>query len=143
MGTTHHRRRQDKTSRSKMKAALFLLSALVASSQAVPKSRNELTCSICIDIITDLDNFITSDTTEDQIVQFFKELCHTLGGLLGASIEEQCNALMESQLPAIIDGLVNDNLNPQQVCDSIGMCPWTFFQNVPVRHFLEHFSSSA
>merc|ERR1712083_370505 len=101
---------------SKMKAALFLLSALVASSQAVPKSRNELTCSICIDIITDLDNFITSDTTEDQIVQFFKELCHTLGSLLGASLEEQCNALMESQLPAIIDGLVNDNLNPQQVC---------------------------
>merc|ERR1711971_1245612 len=117
-------RRQDKTSKKMMKAAFFLLSALVASSIAVPnKSRNELTCSICIDIITDLDNFITSDTTEDQIVQFFKELCHTLGGLLGASIEEQCNALMESQLPAIIDGLVNDNLNPQQVCDSTGMCP--------------------
>merc|ERR1739845_268660 len=121
MGIT--RRRKAPKRRSKMKAALFLLSALVASSQAVPKSRNELTCSICIDIITDLDNFITSDTTEDQIVQFFKELCHTLGSLLGASIEEQCNALMESQLPAIIDGLVNDNLNPQQVCNSIGMCP--------------------
>merc|ERR1719500_2365221 len=100
-----------------MKAAFFLRSALVASSMAVPKSRNELTCSICIDII------ITSDTTEDQIVQFFKELCHTLGSLLGASLEEQCNALMESQLPAIIDGLVNDNLNPQQVCNSTGMCP--------------------
>merc|ERR1712105_444932 len=70
-----------------------------ASAQAVPKSRNELTCSICIDIITDLDNFITSDTTEDQIVAFFKELCHTLGSLLGASIEEQCNTLMETQLP--------------------------------------------
>merc|ERR1711936_4276 len=109
--------------RSKMKAAFFLLSALVATSFAIPKSRNELTCSICIDIITDLDNFITGDTTEDQIVQFFKELCHTLGSLLGASIEQQCNALMETQLPAIIDGLVNDNLNPQQVCDSIGMCP--------------------
>merc|ERR1712183_1000740 len=50
------------------------------------------------------DNFITSDTTEDQIVQFFKELCHTLGSLLGASIEEQCNTLMETQLPAIIEG---------------------------------------
>merc|ERR1711971_867164 len=89
MGIT--RRRKAPKRRSKMKAALFLLSALVASSQAVPKSRNELTCSICIDIITDLDNFITSDTTEDQIVAFFKELCHTLGSLLGASIEEQCN----------------------------------------------------
>ena len=106
-----------------MKAAFFLLSALVATSLAVPKARNELTCSICIDIITDLDNFITSDTTEDQIVQFAKELCHALGSLLGASLEEQCNALMESQLPAIIDGLVNDNLNPQQVCTNIAACP--------------------
>merc|ERR1711936_1022636 len=105
MGTTRRRKARKRRHKKKMKAALFLLSALVASSQAVPKSRNELTCSICIDIITDLDNFITSDATEDQIVAFFKE---------------QCNTLMETQLPAIIDGLVNDNLNPQQVCDSIG-----------------------
>merc|ERR1711982_163303 len=117
MGTTRRRKATKRRHKKKMKAALFLLSALVASSQAVPKSRNELTCSICIDI------FITGDTTEDQIVAFFKELCHTLGSLLGASIEEQCNTLMETQLPTIIDGLVNDNLNPQQVCDSIGMCP--------------------
>merc|ERR1712189_58225 len=110
----------------KMKTLFFLLcsSALFASTLAfVPKSRNDLTCSICVDIITDLDNFITSDTTEDQIVAFAKEICHTLGSLLGASIEEQCNTLMETQLPTIIDGLVNDHLNPQQVCDSIGMCP--------------------
>merc|ERR1712001_577182 len=64
----------------------------------VPKSRNNLTCSICLDIITDLDNFITSDTTEDQIVAFAKEICHALGSLLGASLEAQCNALMESQV---------------------------------------------
>ena len=34
-----------------------------------------------------------------------------------------CNALVESQLPAIIDGLVNDNLNPQEVCVKIAACP--------------------
>merc|ERR1711936_1367232 len=58
MGTTRRRKATKRRHKKKMKAALFLLSALVASSQAVPKSRNELTCSICIDIITDLDNFI-------------------------------------------------------------------------------------
>merc|ERR1711993_119162 len=103
MGITPCRKATKRT--SKMKAALFLLSALVASSQAVPKSRNELTCSICIDVITDLDNFITSDTTEQQIVDFAKELCHALGSLLGAALEEQCNAMMEANTPAIIDGL--------------------------------------
>merc|ERR1712079_809956 len=99
-----------------MKTFFILFSALFASSFAfVHKSRNDLTCSICLDIITDLDNFITSDTTEDQIVAFAKEIWATL--------EAQCNALMEAQLPGIIDQIVNDNLNPQQICDSIGLCP--------------------
>ena len=38
-----------------------------------------------------------------------------------------CNALVESQLPAIIDGLVNDNLNPQEICTQIAACPWLNF----------------
>merc|ERR1712158_227588 len=112
------------TSTTTMKAALFLLSALVASAFAAPK--NELTCSICIDVITDLDNFITSDTTEQQIVDFAKELCHAL--------EEQCNAMMEANIPAIIDGLVNDNLNPTEVCTMITMCPRTFASTPPSLH---------
>merc|ERR1712212_485859 len=92
------------------------------------------TCSICLDIITDLDNFITSDTTEDQIVAFAKEICHTLGSLLGATLEAQCNALMEAQLPGIIDQIVNDNLNPQQICGSIGLCPLISKRNHPKIH---------
>merc|ERR1712083_1208914 len=118
----------------KMKTSILILlcSVLIASTFAfVPKSRNNLTCSICLDIITDLDNFITSDTTEDQIVAFAKEICHTLGSLLGATLEAQCNALMEAQLPGIIDQIVNDNLNPQQICDSIGLCPRISKRNHP------------
>merc|ERR1712012_216719 len=107
-----------------MKTSFILFSALFASSYAfVHKSKNDLTCSICLDIITDLDNFITSDTTEDQIVAFAKEICHTLGSLLGASLEAQCNAFMEAQLPGIIDQIVMEDINPQQICISIGLCP--------------------
>merc|ERR1739838_1257924 len=88
-----------------MKAVLAILSCLLASTLSAPK--NDLTCSICVDVVTDIDNFITSDTTEQQIVEF---------------VEQICSALVESQLPAIIDGLVSDNLNPQEVCDSIMAC---------------------
>merc|ERR1712198_617736 len=59
----------------KMKFAL-LISALVASTFAAPKANNDLTCSICVDVITDIDEFITDTTTEDQIIAFFKEICH-------------------------------------------------------------------
>ena len=36
--------------------------------------RNELTCDICIDIITDIDEWLTSDKTEQEIVDFVSEV---------------------------------------------------------------------
>merc|ERR1711902_298858 len=96
------------TKKFRMKFAL-LLSALVASALAAPKTKNELTCTICVDVITDIDNFITDTTTEDQIVQFFKEICRTMGT---ETLEAECNAMFENNLPQIIDDLVNKNLDP-------------------------------
>merc|ERR1712037_378801 len=105
-----------------MKISLILLASLLASVSAIPKGGNALTCAICIDLVTDIDEFLTSDTTEDQIVQFVEQLCKALGTIL-PDFEATCNALVESQLPAIIDGLVNDNLNPQEICTQIAACP--------------------
>jgi len=36
---------------------------------------NDLTCTICVDIVTDIDEFITDDTTEQQILDFFNQIC--------------------------------------------------------------------
>ena len=48
--------------------ASFLLPLLLAGAVlAAPKTDNDLTCSICIDIVTQIDNYITSDTTEQQV----------------------------------------------------------------------------
>jgi len=89
-----------------------------------PQLTNQLTCNICVDVITDIDNFITDTTTEDQIIAFFKEICHTLGSVMGSpTLESECNAMFESNLPQIIDDLVNQNLDPMTVCTNIGLCP--------------------
>merc|ERR1739849_31261 len=101
---------------------ILLLASLLAYGSSNPKGGNALTCAICIDLATDIDEFLTSDTTEDQIVQFVEQLCKALGTIL-PDFEATCNALVESQLPAIIDGLVNDNLNPQEICTNIAACP--------------------
>ena len=107
----------------RMKFAL-LISAFVASTFAAPKTSNELSCTICVDVITDIDNFITDATTEDQIVQFFKEICHSLGTVMGSeTLEAECNAMFENNLPQIIDDLVNQNLDPMTICTTIGACP--------------------
>ena len=49
------------------------------------------------------------------------QLCQALGAI-DPTLETLCKSLIEAQLPDIINGLVNDNLNPSEVCASIGMC---------------------
>merc|ERR1712098_441912 len=58
--------------------ALILLSFLAASALAMPQEKSILTCSLCIDIITDIDEFLTSDPTEQQVVDFAKQICEAL-----------------------------------------------------------------
>merc|ERR1711928_67228 len=114
--------------RSKMLSSLIFSSLLISSSLAMVQPSDllkkgpepkDLLCDICIDIITDLDQWLTSDTTEDQIVEWIERVCDLLSALVPEAI---CKSLIESQIPAIIDGLVNDNLNPQELCGSIGAC---------------------
>ena len=55
-----------------MKLRIFYLLFLLAT--ASYSDRNLLTCDICLDVVTDIDNFITSDTTEQQIVEYVEEV---------------------------------------------------------------------
>ena len=34
------------------------------------QERRDLLCDVCMDIVTDIDEWITSDSTMDEIVQF-------------------------------------------------------------------------
>ena len=52
----------------KLAAALLLLSSLVSCGQA--EQPKDLLCDICVDIVTDLDEWITSDSTMDDIINF-------------------------------------------------------------------------
>merc|ERR1711890_30490 len=101
--------------------AVFLLSFLLATALAAKTKTDTkgLACDICMDVITDLDNFLTDDTTQEEILSFVKELCHLLGRILGDNFESQCNAMFDENLPAI----VNDNMNPTEICTMITACP--------------------
>ena len=51
---------------------LLILGCLFLTVSSSP--RNSLTCELCVDIVTDLDEWITSDKTEQEIVDFAKEV---------------------------------------------------------------------
>merc|ERR1712048_959752 len=98
--------------------SLLLLLGLTWAANNQPK---DLLCDICLDVVTDIDEFLTSEQTMDDIIHFVEGLCSALGAI-DASLEVLCKSLIEAQLPDIINGLVEDNLKPSEVCASIGMC---------------------
>ena len=57
-----------------MPVTLVLLVGVAGASAGVV-AREDLLCSICIDIVTDIDSWLTSDTTEDQVVQWMYGIC--------------------------------------------------------------------
>ena len=44
------------------------------------KKKEDLLCSICVDIVGDLDNWLTSEATEDQIVDWMYRICQVGSG---------------------------------------------------------------
>merc|ERR1711931_434351 len=100
---------------------LFCLAIAFARAASAHPEPKDLLCDICLDVVTDLDNWITSETTLNEIVHFMEGLCRALGQIL-SDLEEMCISLMESELPNIIQGLVEDNLSPAEVCANIGAC---------------------
>merc|ERR1711942_140263 len=101
---------------------LIVLSCLAAVTLAKPSSpsshemlANEMTCGVCKVAIAKFDEWITSEKTEAEIVKAVDQVCNALGNLI-PGFKETCIKLVESQLPAIIEGLVEDKLSPNQVC---------------------------
>merc|ERR1712227_244299 len=121
MGVFHNTSHNHNSSMMMMKlaATLLLLSSLVSCDQA--EQPKDLLCDICVDIVTDLDEWITSDSTMDDIINFVEGLCRALGAI-ASELEQLCDTLVESNLPEIINGLVEDNLSPTEVCANIGAC---------------------
>merc|ERR1712045_209505 len=105
---------------AKMMKFLVALLFLAGASHARGQGKG-LLCDVCVDVVTDIDQFLTSDTTIDEILKFVEEICHALGAI-DPTLEALCVSLVEAQLPEIINGLVEDNLNPAEVCSAIGAC---------------------
>eukprot|EP00091_Calanus_sinicus_P006958 TRINITY_DN17797_c0_g1_i1.p1 TRINITY_DN17797_c0_g1~~TRINITY_DN17797_c0_g1_i1.p1 ORF type:complete len:106 (+),score=38.10 TRINITY_DN17797_c0_g1_i1:120-437(+) len=105
-----------------MKLIISTLALLATLGSNLAAPRNELTCEICIDIITDIDNFITSETTEDEILAFFNQICEAVDQLL-PGLGATCTGFLDNNGPGIIESIVNENLNPDEICAMLTACP--------------------
>jgi len=108
-----------------MMRVLVLLSLFVVANFAaedLPQEK-DLICDICQEIVTQLDAFLTSDPTEAQITEWVKSICHMLAEILNRpDLETTCNLILTAEIPAIIDQIVEQNLDPATVCTNLGAC---------------------
>lgn len=111
-------------------AVLLLVGIAMASAASVtPKltykqalKAKSIQCDICTFIVTEIDNLLLSGATIDAIIEQVEKLCGSLDGIFpgaGAS----CNAIVETYLPQIIQGLVENQLSPASVCGALTLCP--------------------
>merc|ERR1711941_252557 len=120
---------------AKMKATLIVLIAGLALASAIPKAKvspalldykqalkaKSIGCDICTFVVTEVDKILVQAETEQQFIDAVEVLCAQLDSVF-AGATAACNALVETYLPQIIEGLVNNQLSPANVCGALTLC---------------------
>ncbi len=83
-----------------------------------PAPKNVITCTICTDIIMFVDQSLTNNATEEAIEEVLGYFCDALVGM-----EEDCHHFVHEWLPIIINLLVEEYLDPNEICEMIQLCP--------------------
>merc|ERR1712142_971947 len=100
-----------------MRALAGFFSFLYLFSPATAEQVTGATCDLCLAVVEGLENFITDDTTMDQILDKVEEICSSLGPLEGLCIQT-----INSYLPDIIENILEGQLSPMNICQLINLC---------------------
>merc|ERR1711962_701202 len=109
------RLRQEAQNFSKMKSLLFVALALPTTDD---NNRNYITCILCKDLVGLVDNAIIGNSTIEQIEDLLEQVCGALP--IG---QQTCFDFVHDNLEGIIDSLVNDYLDPEELCTQLTLCP--------------------
>merc|ERR1711913_200961 len=103
-----------------LKSILMLFLFFVSNINCEPsRSKNVLICEVCETIMTAIDGSIVDPTNEQDIADWLAQICN----YVGPNLEAMCLEFVNEYTDDIIDQLVNNYLNPEQVCQAIGACP--------------------
>ena len=105
-----------------MKTVFFTFLALMAFEAVTASEEVKIDkCDVCTWIVAEIDKILETQETEDAILEALSGLCNSLDGLLPGT-GDICMGLIEANIEAIIDGLVNNQLSPATICGNLGLC---------------------
>jgi len=97
-----------------MKGKIFLL---ILGLVYIPSTKASSECDLCVDLVEAVEGFILAGDTMDDIINKVEEFCTTLGAL-----QPMCESMIERYLPEIIENIINNNLNPFDICKLLTLC---------------------
>eukprot|EP00095_Tigriopus_kingsejongensis_P005607 maker-scaffold541_size141817-snap-gene-0.32 protein:Tk05607 transcript:maker-scaffold541_size141817-snap-gene-0.32-mRNA-1 annotation:"predicted protein" len=103
---------------------IALVASLVASGARAehPQEKGTILCAFCNYVVTEIDDFLTSAETEDDVIEFVEQICNIFEGI-SHDIAQACKIFIEENGPIIIEDLVDNNLSPDIICiDSLHAC---------------------
>ena len=80
-----------------------------------------LGCDLCVMVVNEIDQLIASSETVDAAIEAVGGICDLLGDLVAPT----CHTFIENYLPQIIIYLVEHQLAPKAVCESLTLCEAT------------------
>ncbi|CAN7993706.1 unnamed protein product, partial [Ixodes hexagonus] len=100
---------------------------VLSSVHTVPKPTKHLAeksksggadCDICINVVQFVYNELKDNSTEEEIRQLLDKVCSLLPG----KTRQECVDLVNTYLDALVS-LLMQQLTPQQICQTLGLCP--------------------
>jgi saposin len=85
--------------------------------QVVAKNNNMI-CAACKQLVTIADNFITQDSTKQEITAIVENICT----YVPQGYSDMCKAIIQEYGPGLIDQLASKILDPSKVCAAVQAC---------------------
>ena len=81
------------------------------------RAAGDANCDLCVTIVSAVEEFVLAGDTMEDIVNKTEQFCDTLGPL-----KPLCEDFLERFLPGIIEDIIENNLNPCDICKIITSC---------------------
>ena len=81
------------------------------------KSENpkDFACDVCLYVVNEIDKYLAQEATIEEIMKFVYQLCDLIGDQFPGGAES-CKIVLQTQIPVIIEQLINNQLSPEQIC---------------------------
>jgi len=111
----------------KMTPAIKVESVPSKPAKTMVRARDSPQCAICEFVMKQLEDTLSDQTTEEEVIHAVEKVCR----FLPSSLTAQCHDLIESYGQAIIELLVQQ-ADPKTVCTVLGLCKDASRAYIPV-----------